>query len=98
MRFYLPRVLSVTLTLTTQGIGFTEQNSVKFLKILTFHMLFQELQNLYYACWYLFKCISHGDAKYCNEIQQFLHVFQICKLFDLSSALACHVESVQDVL
>ena len=35
------------LTLTTRGIGFTEQNCVCFLKIITLHRLFQELLNQY---------------------------------------------------
>ena len=39
--------LSPRLTLTTLGIGFTEQNCVCFLKILTFQRLFQELLNQY---------------------------------------------------
>ena len=38
----------LTLTLTTRGIGFTEQNCVCFLKMLTFHRLFKELLNQYY--------------------------------------------------
>ena len=58
-------------TYHAEGIGFTERNCVCFLKILTFHSLFQELLNQYKACWYLFDCISHGDSEYGNEIQQF---------------------------
>ena len=37
----------LNLTLTTRGIGFTVQNCVCFLKIITFHKLFQELLNQY---------------------------------------------------
>ena len=46
------------------GHWFTEQNCVCFLKILTFHRLFQELLNQCQACLYLFECVSHCDFKY----------------------------------
>ena len=59
------------LTLTTRGIGFIEQNYVCFLKILTFHRLFQELLNQYQACWYLSTCIFHCGSKYSPVISQF---------------------------
>ena len=65
------------LTLTTRGIGFTEQNYVCFLKILTFHRLFQELLNQYQTCWYLFQCIYHGGSKYGHKIPQFGHFLQM---------------------
>ena len=58
-----------------RGIGFTEQNCVCLLKILTFHGLFQELLNQYLACWYLFECIPHGDSEHGNEILTFVTKF-----------------------
>ena len=64
------------LTLTTRGIGFTEQNCVCFLKIRIFPRLFQELLNQYH-----FKCISHGDAKCGYEILQFRKILQFCLTF-----------------
>ena len=84
-----------SLTLTTQGIGFTQQNCVCFLKILTFHSLFQELINQYQTCQDLLECISHGDSKYGNEIQQILK-----KNTKFVKCLTCrlHSPAVQKVL
>ena len=69
----LPSMIRHYLSLTTWGIGFTEQNSVYFLEILTFPRLFQESLNQYQACLDSVECISHGDSKYGHEIPQFWH-------------------------
>ena len=68
-----PSFIPIVLTLTTRGIGFTEQNCVCFLKILTFYRLFQELLNQYQAYLYSVKCISQGDSKYGYEIPKCWH-------------------------
>ena len=49
-----------------RGQCFTKQISVCFLKILKLFTSFHQYQ----ARWYLFECISPGDSKYGNEIQQ----------------------------
>ena len=53
-----------------------------------FEQLFHELMNQYQACLYLFECISHGDSKYDHEIPK------CCEIVDVSSALACRMESI----
>ena len=54
--------------------------------------------NQYQACLYLYQCISHGDSKYCHEIPPFWHFWQFCIIFELSSAHACRVESINKTL
>ena len=49
--------------------------------------------NRYQACLDSVECISHGDSKYGHETPQCWHFNPICYIFDLSSALACRVES-----
>ena len=39
--------------------------------------------------------IFHGDSRYGHEIPQLLHLLQNAYIFNLSSALACRVESVE---
>ena len=66
-----------------------------FLKILKFHKLFHELLNKYQACLYLLECIFNGDLTNSNKIQFLFIILMIFVLFfDLSSAHACRVESV----
>ena len=82
----------LTLTLTTRGIGFTEQNCVCFLKILTFHRLFQELliTNTRHVGTYLnaFLLMIQNMGLEFNNIDI---CYKIYYIFDLSSALACRV-------
>ena len=49
------------------------------------------------ACLYLFQQISHGGSKYGHQIPDFFSSFfyKMCYIFELLSALACHVESVK---
>ena len=71
-----PMASCKVLTLTTLGIfGFTAQNCVCVLKILTFQRLFQELLNQYPACLYLTECMCHCGSKYDHEILQFWPFF-----------------------
>ena len=53
-----------------------------------------------HACLYLLECISHGDSKYVNEIQNILNknVFFCVDYFELSFAHACHTVSVKDTI
>ena len=50
--------------------------------------------NQYQACLYLSESFFHCGSKYGHEIPQFLHFLHILLNFDLSSALACRVESI----
>ena len=63
---------------------FVSQNSRHFYKFL----------NQYQVYLYLFECISHGDSKYSYLSPECLHFLNFCDIFNLLSAHACHVESI----
>ena len=65
-----------------------------FLKFLDFLHVFHELMNQYQACLYLSECISHDDFKLCHEIPKCWHFWQFCDKFELLSAHACRVQSI----
>ena len=54
--------------------------------------------NRYQACLYLFQCISNGGSEYGHEIPKSWHFLNIGYIFDLSSALAYRVESINIVV
>ena len=52
------------------------------------------LKNWYQICLYLFEYISYCDSKYCHQIPELWNFWNFCEILNLSSAHACHVESI----
>ena len=90
------------LTLGTRaGIGSTEQNHVNLLSDIFFKDVDSYFTiywtNTRYLCWYLFECISCLFQIWSWNSTIFTFFKTLFYIFDLSSALACRVESINNI-